>query len=100
MPNQKAADFKMYYANAISALIGDNDCRVAFGVSDNELLPSQLTESCAVYLTPRTAKILSLYLGKAIENLEATTGKIVELPAGFDQMLATLKPMNPLPPTA
>lgn len=100
MPNPRAADFKMYYANAISAMVGDNDCRVGFGVTDNELLPSQITESCAVYLTPRTAKILSKYLAKAIEDLEATTGKIVELPDGFDQILANLKPMRPLPPNA
>ena len=78
MANVTAPDFKTIYANGIGFALGDNDFRLAFGLSDTQD-PGQVVETVAVYMTHKTLKVLAYATRELIDHHERVTGQVIDL---------------------
>lgn len=79
-PTLWARDHKIVFTNAFSLRLGDNDISIEFSteqtIADKQVYLSQLQ----VMMTPKSAKILSLVLNNALEQLEKLSGAPITLP--------------------
>ena len=69
---------KTVYANGIGFALGDNDCRLAFGLVDVQD-QDNLIEQVAVYMTHRTLKVLAYATKDLIDHHERVTGQVVPM---------------------
>jgi len=88
MASKKTKDFRRIYANALGVGMSDHDVFITFGVSEPSKPISEpskpkgdMIEEVMVFLTPRTAQMLSHALAGFLGQWEEQNGKI-ELPAG------------------
>lgn len=88
MPNKMAPDHKVIYANGIGLAFGDNDCRIAFGVSDIEGDPRNIIEMVGIYMTHRTLKLLAQSTSLLVDEFEKKSGTVIPIP---EDHLNTLK---------
>ncbi len=78
MPNTKAPDHKIYYANALNLGFSNTDCKITFGIADDVQVGAMM-ETATVYMTHTNLKVLSESLKLLVENFETTSGTTIPI---------------------
>lgn len=76
MPNEASRDFRNVYANGISFVLGDNDFRLTFGLSEVGD-PTKIIEHTAVYLTHKMLKVLARSTTELVAHYEKMSGETI-----------------------
>ncbi len=89
--NTRSKDFRYVYANGIGMQFGDNDVTLVFGVKEDPTdIEEKMMEEVAIFLTPSTAKALSMSLAAIIEQAEKSGGKIPIDQSKMDNLLKVI----------
>lgn len=70
----RALDFRYYFANTIGFLLSDNEVRLVFGTQEEPGNLETAYEQTGVFMTLRTAKVLSRLLSQGLDHYEQVTG--------------------------
>ena len=89
-PTFWANSHRIIFANAFSLRIGDNDCAIELCTEQNVNGVDSYFSEAQLMMTPKTAKILWVILGNALENFEQTLGPIAIPPEKMAQLKASM----------
>ena len=73
-PHGKAPHFETFFANAFSLRLGDNDCTLRFLIAEDPANFDAAELQSAVFMTPRSMKVLASILLDAVLEFEHATG--------------------------
>jgi len=70
----------IFYANAFSLRMGDNDAPLVVGFNEDPVSPGAMQEEAGIVMTPRTLKILLNNLTIILDSWEKQNGPIAVPP--------------------
>ena len=74
---EKSRDFRNVYANALGMSLSDSEARLVFSYCEDISKTDEGTTEVAVVLNLRTAKLLQVMLGDALQHYETLSGQTI-----------------------
>lgn len=74
---EKSREFRNVYANALGMSLSDSEARLVFSYCEDISKTDEGTTEAAVVLNLRTAKLLHMMLGDALQHYETVSGQTI-----------------------
>lgn len=74
---EKSREFRNVYSNALGMSLSDSEARLIFSYCEDISTTDEGTTEVAVVLNLRTAKLLQVMLGDALQHFETVSGQTI-----------------------